>query len=153
MVKQIIGGVFEELEKTAGNVVKQAGQAAKGIANDATSQVSGIPKSGDQNKGSSQWEQIVGKPMDPTKFQKMQDDKQVHEEKTKAAIRRNLQALMEPPPKKQQEPPKYIKVQVEKQQKMQEKMEEEKKKPPPLALRKAQGMASAETKGGWGVGG
>jgi len=83
MVKQIIGGILEELETTAGQIVKQAGQTTKGIASDAAKQVTGQPSSGD-NSNSQQWEQIVGKPIDPTQMQKMEQEAKIKEERNKA---------------------------------------------------------------------
>lgn len=153
MAKNIIGGVLEELETTAGNVVKQAGQAVKGIGSDAVGQVTGQVKGDNKNNNSpSDWEQIVGKPMDSTKYQQIKKSKEDEEQKNLAAIRRNLQQALEPLPEKQ-EPPKYIKAKIEKQEKMQELQEKQKGKPPPLQVKSAQGMAGAETRGGWGVGG
>lgn len=153
MKTSIAGGVLEELETTAGSLVKQSGQAVKGIGSDAVGQITGQSKT--DHTGTSQWEQIVGKPMDPKQYQKMEQSDEAKKQKNLAAIRRNLQQALESPTSSKQdpEPPKYIKAKIEKQQKMQKEFEEQKKKPPPLNVRSAQGMASAETRGGWGVGG
>jgi len=151
MVKQIIGNVLEELENTAGSTVKQAGQVVKGVVSDAVGQVSGQSKGGNDN--SSDWEQIAGKPMDPAKYNKLQQSDEAKKKKNLEAIRKNLIQALESPPEQEQETPKYIKAKVEKQQQEQKELEEQKKKPPPLAQRVAKGMGGAETRGGWGVGG
>lgn len=153
-MKKIIGGLLEELETTAGSVVKQAGQAATGVVSDAGKQIAGKADQGQQmsKQSLSPWEQIVGKPMDPKKQQKLMMTDEQKKQQSLNEVRKNLQELLQPPPEKQ-ETPKYIKAKVEKQQEMQELQKKQKGKPPPLSVRSAIGQSGMETHGGWGVGG
>lgn len=145
---------MEELEATAGTVMKQTGQAVTGVVSDAGKQIAGNVDQGQQMPKQilSPWEQIVGKPMDPKKQQKLAMTEEQKKQQSLNEVRKNLQELLQPPPQ-QQETPKYIKAKVEKQQEMQELQKKQKGKPTPLSVRSAIGSSGAETKGGWGVGG